>query len=69
MTPDTRLAELELKFTEQAHALEELSDVVYAQQKAIDGLMVQVRHLESKLEAVEQPGLVDAGRQDKPPHY
>lgn len=65
---ESRLAELELKFTEQSHALEELSDVVYAQQKAIDVLTLQVQQLSSKLEAAE-PGLVDAARNDKPPHY
>lgn len=64
---DSRLNELELRFTEQAHALEQLSEVVYRQQQALDALTAQVRRLEQKVEA--EPGLVDAQRQDKPPHY
>jgi SlyX protein len=67
MTHEERLNELELRFTEQAHALEELSDVVFRQQRAIDGLTAELKRLQEKLAA--EPGLVDAQRQDKPPHY
>ena len=67
MNQDDRLNELELRFTEQAHALEELSGVVFSQQKAIDGLTATLRRLEEKTSG--DPGLVDAQRQDKPPHY
>jgi SlyX protein len=64
---ESRLNELELKFTEQAHAVEELSGVVYAQQRALDLLQLQLRQLQTKTEG--EPGLVDASRNDKPPHY
>jgi SlyX protein len=67
MTAEDRLNELELRFTEQAHALEELSDVVFKQGKTIDALTFQLQQMGKKLEA--DPGLVDASRQDKPPHY
>lgn len=67
MTSDARLAELELKFTEQAHLLEELSQVVYRQQRQLDALAAQVARLDKRVEA--EPGLVDASRDDKPPHY
>jgi SlyX protein len=64
---ETRLNELELKFTEQAHALEELSLVVYAQQRTIDLLTAELKRVSQKLAG--DPGLVDASRDDKPPHY
>ncbi len=65
--PDQRLTELEIRFTEQQALLGELSDVLYAQQRTIDGLAAQVQVLQKKLEG--EPGLVDAQQQEKPPHY
>lgn len=62
-----RLAELELRFTEQQHQLEELSSVVYAQQRQLDAMLAHVRIMEKKLEA--EPGLVEARGDEKPPHY
>jgi SlyX protein len=67
MSSEARLSELELKFTEQAHLIDELSQVVYAQGKAIDVLTAELRRLNQKV--VSEPGLVDASRDDKPPHY
>ncbi len=69
MTSDTeqRLVELEIRFTEQQHLLGELSDVLYAQQRTIERLQSEVHSLQQKLEG--DPGLVDANRQEKPPHY
>ena len=64
---DERLTELEIRFTEQQRLLQELSDVVYAQQRTIDLLEAQLQVFRKKLEA--EPGLVDAGQQEKPPHY
>lgn len=69
MTSDTeqRLVELEIRFTEQQHLLGELSDVLYAQQRTIERLQSEVNTLQQKLEG--DPGLVDANRQERPPHY
>ena len=64
---DERLTELEIRFTEQQRLLQELSDVVYAQQRTIDLLEAQLEVFRKMLEA--EPGLVDAGQQEKPPHY
>ncbi len=62
-----RLSELELKFTEQQQLLSELSDVLFAQQREIDGLRAALVFLQSKLAA--DPGLVDAKADERPPHY
>lgn len=64
---EQRIAELELRFTEQQELVQQLSDVVYAQQKSIDLLMSELRSMRKKLEG--EPGVVDAKEQEKPPHY
>ncbi|MGA9525113.1 MAG: SlyX family protein [Myxococcaceae bacterium] len=63
---EDRIVELEIRFTEQQHMLQELSEVVYAQQRAIDLLTAEVRLLRQK---VPEPGIVDAAEREKPPHY
>lgn len=64
---ETRLVELELRYTEQQHLLEELSGVVATQQRTIDIMEAQLRLMRTKLEA--EPGVTDAGPAEKPPHY
>ena len=63
---EDRIVELEIRFTEQQHLLQELSEVVYAQQRAIDLLTAEVRQLRQK---IPEPGIVDAAEREKPPHY
>ncbi len=62
-----RLTELELRFMEQQATLQALSDVVYAQARALDALSAEVQQLTKKLQA--EPGLVDASEKERPPHY
>jgi len=65
---EDRITELELRFTEQERLLQELSGVLFAQQRELDALRAQVAHLEKKVGA--EPGLVDpAADRDPPPHY
>jgi len=64
---EERITELELRFTEQERMLQELSSVLFAQQRELDALRAQVANLEKKLQA--EPGLVDASEKDRPPHY
>jgi SlyX protein len=64
---EERIAELELRYTEQQQLLQELSDVMYAQARAIERLELEVAALREKL-AVE-PGLVDSTVDELPPHY
>ena len=47
--------------------LQELSEVLYAQQRELDALRLEVSGLKKKLEG--DPGLVDARQQERPPHY
>lgn len=65
---EERITELELRFTEQERLLQELSGVLFAQQKELEALRAQVAYLEKKLQA--EPGLVDSTTdKDPPPHY
>ena len=64
---DGRLTALEIRFTQQQELLQELSEVLYAQQRELDALRLEVGQLKKKLEG--DPGLVDARQQERPPHY
>jgi SlyX protein len=64
---DSRLMELELRYMQQAELLQQLSDVLYTQQKTLDALKAEVELLKSKLAG--DPGLVDAKQLERPPHY
>ncbi len=64
---DARIDELESRFTHQERLVNELSEVVWAQQRQLDALQRLVGQLEQKLGG--DPGLVDAKADEKPPHY
>lgn len=64
---EARIVELEIHFTEQQRLLQEMSDVVYAQQRTIDLLHAELELVKKKVTA--EPGLVDATVSEKPPHY
>ncbi|MFL5345004.1 MAG: SlyX family protein [Hyalangium sp.] len=64
---ESRLIELELRYMQQAELLQQLSDVLYAQQQELAALRTEVELLKRKLEG--EPGLVDAKQQERPPHY
>jgi SlyX protein len=67
MEDESRIVELELRYMQQQELLQELSEVLYAQQRELDTLRAEVEQLKKKLEG--EPGLVDARQQEKPPHY
>ena len=63
---EARIVELELRSMQQEAFLQELSSVLAEQQRAVDRLLAEVDLLRSK---VQEPGVVDASRNDRPPHY
>jgi SlyX protein len=67
MDDESRIVELELRYMQQQELLQELSEVLYAQGRELEGLRVELALLKKKLEG--EPGLVDVQRQEKPPHY
>ncbi len=67
MNDESRIVELELRYMQQQELLQELSDVLYDQQKVIATLQAEDEALKQKLAG--DPGLVDARLQERPPHY
>lgn len=67
MEDESRIVELELRYMQQQELLQELSEVLYAQQREMDVLRAEVEQLKKKLQG--EPGLVDARQHEKPPHY
>jgi SlyX protein len=67
MEDESRIVELELRYMQQQELLQELSEVLYAQQREVDVLRAEVEQLKKKLQG--EPGLVDARQHEKPPHY
>ncbi|MBK7864065.1 MAG: SlyX family protein [Archangiaceae bacterium] len=63
---EDRIVELELRSMAQQQTIDELSDVIYRQQKEIDALRAAVERLVRK---VDEPGVVDAKQNERPPHY
>lgn len=58
-----RLTELELRYTEQQALLQELSEVIYGQQRELDSLRAELQQLRGRLAES------DVGPGEKPPHY
>lgn len=62
------LEELEMRMAYIDDTLNQLSDTVYAQARALDRLAQRCQQLESRIEAIADGG--DAGATDEtPPHY
>lgn len=64
---EERIVELELRFTEQAALLEDLSGVVHEQEKQLAILRGEVARLQGRLEQAEERLPPPAG--ERPPHY
>jgi SlyX protein len=63
---EERIVELELRSMQQQRTIEELSDVLYRQQKELDSLKALLQQLAQK---IPEPGLVDEKVPERPPHY
>ena len=66
---EERIVELETRISYQDHIIQELSDVVAAQQKEIDRLSGEVRAIRSLLQQVRPSRLRTPDEEDPPPHY
>jgi uncharacterized coiled-coil protein SlyX len=61
---DSRLTDLEVRYTHLERQVAELSDVVFAQQRTIDGLLRQLTATKAELAQLSAPVT-----NEKPPHY
>lgn len=59
--------ELKLAFLERAN--QELSDVVYRQQRDIESLQLQLRELLGRIEGLRSESAPYAEEHERPPHY
>jgi uncharacterized coiled-coil protein SlyX len=68
MDETNRIEALEFKVAHLERALQELSDVMYRQQREIDGMLELNRQLRNQVEQLETRG-ADANSVEIPPHY
>jgi len=61
---ESRLTDLEVRYTHLERQVTELSEVVFAQQRTIDGLVRQLTATKAEITQLS-PQLAN----DKPPHY
>ena len=59
--------ELKIAFLERAN--NELSDVVYRQQREIDGLRERLARLQAQLDTMKQQDGPYTAEEERPPHY
>lgn len=65
--PDLERLETKLAYLERAN--QELSDVVFGQQKALDELARRVARLADRVQALEAAGPGEPVGDERPPHY
>ena len=61
---ETRLTEIEIRYSHLERQFADLSDVVFGQQKTIESLQRELENIRAKLRDLGDP-VVD----EKPPHY
>ena len=66
---DERLEQLELKLAYLERGSQELSDVVYSQQQALNELAARLARLTERVQAAEERPRDYPGEEEKPPHY
>lgn len=66
---EERLIELESRVSFQEHTLQELNDILAAQQQELGALRLAVQELDRRLRALTPLPLVGAEEETPPPHY
>ena len=66
---ENRFIDIETKIAHQEHQLEELSQVLYEQQKTMDLLEKRLAQLTKKFEEALEGGPEVGPANQKPPHY
>lgn len=66
---EQQIERLELKLAYLERGNQELSDVVYRQQQALDALAARLERLADRLQAMEERPRDYSGEEEKPPHY
>ena len=66
---EERMIELESRLSFQEQTLQELNDILVAQQQEIGALRLALQDLDRRLRAVTPPPLAGAEEETPPPHY
>lgn len=66
---EERLMELESRLSFQEHTLQELNDIVAAQQQELGVLRLALREFEQRLRALTPPPEAGSEEETPPPHY
>ena len=66
---EERVTELESKFAFQENMIQELNDVLIAQQKNIDNLFLKLQTVIAQLDAVMPADIAPESEETPPPHY
>lgn len=69
MTTDSRLDELEARYTLQQRQLEDLSTALWEQQKTLDVLVAEMRSLRERLQSQGGVSPITTDDEGPPPHY
>ncbi|MDX8398468.1 MAG: SlyX family protein [Mariprofundaceae bacterium] len=69
MDLEAHIIELETKVSYQEHLIQELNDVITAQQLQIDGLEESVQHIREYLKTSQLSQGSEAAVEVPPPHY
>lgn len=64
---ETRLSDLEVKCAHLEKMVSDLSEVMWRQQKELDALKDAYRSVKERMG--NDPGIVDASVNERPPHY
>lgn len=63
------IEQLQMKVAFQEDTIETLSGALADQQKQLDQMAFQLKHVVEKLKQVQPSNVVDAGQEPPPPHY
>lgn len=69
MNDEQRITELEIRFAHQDMFLQELNEIVVAQQKKIELLEKALLDLKGAVSSNEGVTKIQGMKEDKPPHY
>jgi uncharacterized coiled-coil protein SlyX len=64
-----RVTELEARFTLQQDQIEKLGEVLWTQQRELDGLGARLRALEARVATASEGGSEAEPPEEPPPHY
>ncbi|OOZ41045.1 SlyX protein [Solemya pervernicosa gill symbiont] len=66
---ESRLTELEIRFTEQEAAIESLSDTVHRQEQELEMMRLMVEQLKERIKSLANTPLAAQSEEAPPPHY